>query len=100
MNNSSRNRRGRRLLSAALTFSLVLGQAQPAFAQAAASAVAPVLKLPSADGLAMPKLDFTADPQIVSDYDKYFYFHRADTTFAGRPAARRQGRPLRGCAYR
>ena len=82
MNNTSRNRRGRRLLSAALTFSLVLGQAQPALAQAAAPAAAPVLTLPSADGLAMPKLDFTADPQIVSDYDKYFYFHRADTTFA------------------
>lgn len=30
----------------------------------------------------MPKLDFTPTPVIEQDYDKYFYFHRANTTFA------------------
>lgn len=30
----------------------------------------------------MPKLDFTPTPEIEQDYDKYFYFHRANTTFA------------------
>lgn len=30
----------------------------------------------------MPKLDFTATPEIEADFDKYFYFHRADTSFA------------------
>ncbi len=30
----------------------------------------------------MPKLAFTETPEIANDYDKYFYFHRANTTFA------------------
>lgn len=30
----------------------------------------------------MPKLDFAATPEIEADFDKYFYFHRANTTFA------------------
>lgn len=30
----------------------------------------------------MPKLDFVATPEIEKDFDKYFYFHRADTSFA------------------
>lgn len=30
----------------------------------------------------MPRLDFTATPEIEQDYDKYFYFHRANTSFA------------------
>lgn len=32
--------------------------------------------------VAMPKLAFAADEQITEDYDKYFYFHRADTGFS------------------
>lgn len=38
--------------------------------------------IPSPDGLTMPKLDFTATPQDEADFDKYFYFHRAGTSFA------------------
>lgn len=30
----------------------------------------------------MPKLDFTPAPTDAADYDKYYYFHRADTDFA------------------
>jgi hypothetical protein len=46
----------------------------------AGSAAAAVI--PSPDGLEMPKLAFTATPEIEKDFDKYFYFHRANTTFA------------------
>ncbi|MFM5895113.1 MAG: hypothetical protein ACKOQM_11885 [Novosphingobium sp.] len=42
---------------------------------------APTVAAVTADGLEMPKLDFTPTPEIESDYEKYFYFHRADTTF-------------------
>jgi hypothetical protein len=67
------------LLSAILTTALVLPQGAPVMAQTAPAA--PAVAAVSADGLEMPKLDFTATPEIESDYDKYFYFHRADTTF-------------------
>lgn len=30
----------------------------------------------------MPKLDFMATPEMEADFDKYFYFHRENTTFA------------------
>ena len=30
----------------------------------------------------MPRLEFTATPVDEADFDKYFYFHRANTTFA------------------
>lgn len=30
----------------------------------------------------MPKLDFTATPEVEADFAKYFYFHRENTTFA------------------
>lgn len=71
----------RRLISAAVAIVLVLPQAEIAAAQTTA-VPAPAVTIPSADGLEMPKLDFTPDPKITSDYDKYFYFHRPDTTFA------------------
>ncbi|MBX3561531.1 MAG: hypothetical protein KF780_06915 [Sphingomonas sp.] len=29
----------------------------------------------------LPNLDFTPDPDIESNYDKYYYFHRADADF-------------------
>jgi hypothetical protein len=51
-------------------------------AAAAPATAAPEALIPSPDGLAMPKLDFTATPEIEADFDKYFYFHRASTTFA------------------
>lgn len=40
------------------------------------------LAIPSPEGLTMPKLEFTPTPVDEGDYDKYFYFHRANTTFA------------------
>jgi hypothetical protein len=53
--------------------------AAPAPAQQTASAA---IAAPSAEGLEPPKLDFTPDAKTAEDYDKYFYFHRTNTTFA------------------
>jgi hypothetical protein len=30
----------------------------------------------------MPKLDYAQTPEIAADFDKYFFFHRPDTSFA------------------
>ncbi len=49
---------------------------------APAPAAAPVYELPDPASLTMPKLDFAETPEIVDDYKKYFYFHRADASFA------------------
>jgi hypothetical protein len=38
--------------------------------------------IPSPDGLKMPKLDFTPTALDEQDYDKYFFFYRANTSFA------------------
>lgn len=38
--------------------------------------------LPDPVQLTLPALDFVATPLIEADYDKFFYFHRADTSFA------------------
>lgn len=56
----------------------------PAPAEAVSPAAAPSAgpAIPSPEGLTMPKLDFTPTPEIEQDYDKYFYFHRANTSFA------------------
>jgi hypothetical protein len=85
--------------------SLVLASATPAMGQAAsAPAAAPgqeAAKPPAAEAPAegeavsvdlltavpdpstvvMPELAFTASPEIEAVYDKYYYFHRADTSF-------------------
>jgi hypothetical protein len=45
-------------------------------------AAQPASAIPSPEGLTMPKLDFAPTPEIEKDFDKYFYFHRADTSFA------------------
>lgn len=37
---------------------------------------------PDPRGIAMPALDFTPTPEIEADFEKYFYFHRAGTSFA------------------
>ena len=37
--------------------------------------------MPDSKTLTMPPLTFTATPGIESDFKKYFYFHRADTSF-------------------
>ncbi|WP_374531406.1 hypothetical protein [Novosphingobium sp.] len=55
----------------------------PAFAQVADQAAQqPTNTAPSPDGLEMPQLAYTATPEVVADYDKYFYFHRDGTSFA------------------
>lgn len=41
-----------------------------------------VLSAPSPAGLEMPKLEFTETPEVAKDYEKYFYFHRENTSFA------------------
>jgi hypothetical protein len=60
---------------------LCLAAVQPALAQPAPTANA-AAEIPDPAGLKMPQLEFTATPQIEADYDKFFYFHRADTSFA------------------
>ena len=61
-------------------------QATPAQA-AADSDTAQTVALPSADekidvaAIPMPALAFTADAKFEKDFDKYYYFHRADTDF-------------------
>ena len=42
---------------------------------------APVYDLPDPATLTRPKLDFAPTPEITADFDKYFYFHRSDTSF-------------------
>lgn len=83
------NDSARRLITAVTVTVLVLPEAQMAAAEtvavaapAPAAVAPPALSIPNADGLEMPKLAFTPDPTITSDYGKYFYFHRPDTTFA------------------
>ncbi len=47
----------------------------------AASDVDPMIVVPDPANVKMPKLAFTATPQDVDDFDKYYYFNRADTSF-------------------
>ncbi|MEQ7872870.1 hypothetical protein ABDK56_02550 [Sphingomonas sp. ASV193] len=51
----------------------------PALAQAADPA--PTDQIPAKESVSMPKLDFAPSPQAEQDFDKYFYFHRDDTSF-------------------
>jgi hypothetical protein len=37
--------------------------------------------IPDQASVVMPALTFTATPEIEAVYDKYYYFHRADTSF-------------------
>lgn len=39
-------------------------------------------ELPDPATLKMPELAFTPTPEIEADYDKYFFFHRDNTSFA------------------
>lgn len=93
----------RRWIGAATAAGLVLAQVGPAAAQtsppqdatAAPAAAAdkgdePAQETVSANLLTMvpdpatvemPDLAFAANPQIVTTFDKYYYFHRADTSF-------------------
>lgn len=69
---------------------------------AASDKSSPGLKAPSAEGLALPKLDYTPSPKLTPDFDKYFYFHRPSTTFAEAYADIRECHGLAGgkVAYR
>jgi hypothetical protein len=59
---------------AALFLLALAVHAAPAFAQDTATA-------PDQAGVTMPALDFAPTPEIEAEYEKYFYFHRVDTTF-------------------
>ncbi len=50
-------------------------------AQAAASAPDPMTVVPDPDTVPMPELVFVATPEDDGTFDKYYYFHRADTRF-------------------
>lgn len=55
--------------------------ASAAGAQTAKPAVDPMTVVPDPATVPMPKLDFVSTPLIEADFDKYFFFNRADTTF-------------------
>lgn len=55
--------------------------ATPAMAEDAAKAEDVTKIIPDPATVVMPKLDFTETDADRADYDKYFYFHRADTGF-------------------
>ena len=79
-------------LTACLAVATFVGIAAPASAQNASNAVyltdsaSPfgTAELTNADaaGVEMPKLAFTVSAENAGDFDKYYYFHRADTDFA------------------
>lgn len=62
---------------AGIGFAVAMAAAQPASAQAAPAQDAAVdpAKVP------MPNLAFTPNKEDEDNYDKYFYFHRAETNF-------------------
>lgn len=41
----------------------------------------PVYELPDPATLTRPELSYAETPEIAQDYEKYFYFHRDDTSF-------------------
>lgn len=53
----------------------------PASAQTAPPEVDPMTVVPDPSSVTLPRLEFSETPQDAQDYDKYFYFHRAQTTF-------------------
>lgn len=57
--------------------------AAPAAPPAVLGTVAsPVYDLPDPATLTRPELAFAATPEITDDFEKYFYFHRDETSFA------------------
>jgi hypothetical protein len=54
----------------------------PAAAEEEAVSVDLLTAIPDQASVVMPSLAFTATPEIEAVYDKYYYFHRADTSFA------------------
>lgn len=97
----------RKLIDGAVMTALILTSASPAVAGQAASpavqqgsitnSVASTSQAPAGEGetvsvdlltavpdpaaVTMPALAFSATPEIEATYDKYYYFHRADTPF-------------------
>lgn len=55
--------------------------ASAAGAQQTMSKVDPMTVVPDPATVAMPKLDFVSNPLIEADFDKYYFFNRANTTF-------------------
>lgn len=53
----------------------------PAAAEGEAVSVDLLTAVPDQASVVMPALTFTATPEIEGVYDKYYYFHRADTSF-------------------
>ncbi len=69
-------------VSAQVAVEPALPPAPAASAEATVAPAPPSYAIPSPEGLVLPKLDFTATPEIEADFEKYFYFHRAGTSFA------------------
>lgn len=55
--------------------------AAPALGQDAAPLIDPMTVVPDPASVTMPNLAFASTPQDEADFDKYFIFHRADTSF-------------------
>ncbi|MDP3905799.1 hypothetical protein [Novosphingobium sp.] len=55
--------------------------ASAAGAQTAKPAVDPMTVVPDPASVPMPKLDFVSTPLIEADFDKYYFFNRAGTSF-------------------
>ena len=47
----------------------------------AQAAVDPMAFVPDPATVKMPELAFVSSPEIEGDFDKYYYFHRGDTSF-------------------
>lgn len=56
--------------------------AMPVHAQEVLVPAAMVAEIPDAAQLTMPALAFAGTPADALDYDKFFFFHRAETSFA------------------
>lgn len=57
----------------------------PAAVQAQAIKTEPPMKVFTAaeiDAVEMPSLEYTPDPTVAADFDKYFFFHREGTDFS------------------
>jgi len=60
-----------------------IAPATPAAPPAVLGTIAPpVYDLPDPASLTRPDLAFVSTPEIVDDFEKYFYFHRDETSFA------------------
>lgn len=55
--------------------------ASAAGAQDAKPKIDPMTVVPDPATVPMPKLDFVSTPLIEADFDKYYFFNRANTTF-------------------